>query len=70
MNKKTLKPIKINKQRDNDQPNSLEGELPPLIFDPENSEFLKQKSEETTDLIEQFLKSNFFIGILVGGSMQ
>ena len=55
LNKKTLKPIQVNKQKDNEEHNTLQGEIPPQIFDAQNSEYLKQKSESISDGIEQFL---------------
>ena len=48
----------------------LDGAMPPIIDDPEKAEQLKEKSDGAADYIQMMLSSNFFVGILLGGSMQ
>ena len=46
------------------------GGLPPIIADPEAAEELEATSESAADAIQGIMSSNFFVGVLLGGSMQ
>ena len=48
----------------------LEGGLPPQIEDPEAAKELQDTSSGAADTIQNIMSSNFFLGLLLGGSMQ
>jgi hypothetical protein len=48
----------------------LGGGLPPIIDDPEEAKEIEETSESAADTIQAVMSSNFFLGILLGGSMQ
>lgn len=65
---KTLKPMD-SKSFDAGKP-ELGGGLPPIIADPEAAKELEDTSEGAASTIKSIMSSNFFLGLLLGGSMQ
>lgn len=47
----------------------LKGEVPPIIVDKEEAEAIKDSSGDAGDFIQMLSSSNFFIGLILGGSM-
>ena len=48
----------------------LTGEVPPIIDDTEEAEQIADTSDSASELIQSLTTGNFFIGIILGGSMQ
>ena len=48
---------------------TLFGEVPPLINDPEAAELMKEKSESISEFINNLIKGNFFVGLVLISSM-
>lgn len=67
-NLKTLKALDSN-SFDGGKP-ELGGGLPPIIADPEAAKELEETSEGAASSINGIMSSNFFLGLLLGGSMQ
>ena len=65
--KDNLKPLTLDKFEEGKP--DLGGALPPLISDLETAESFEENTSSITEWIETFASSNFFIGILIGGSM-
>ena len=48
----------------------LGGGLPPIIEDPVEAKEIEDQSESAASTIQTVMSSNFFLGLLLGGSMQ